>query len=247
VLVVQYGERVSLVRLRPDGTASRIFVPNAQGWNGAVWADERGIVQLEGSADGSRWEVAAYALPGEAPAQPFAWPAADVVFATPEEAAADFVREVLGVAPALGEFRNGDAQSGEIDVFSPGEVSSVLRGVLLLRRLGEGWFVIGSANPNATIDVADSEMPPGSVTVSGVARGFETTVHVWAFRAGDADHRLDEVLTSGGAFETPEPYSVTIDLSEASPGDVITLVVHGDTGLDTDPGEFGVTSVVITD
>jgi hypothetical protein len=58
---------------------------------------------------------------------------------------------------------------------------------------------------------------------------------------------LDQVITSGGAFETPEPYSVTIDLTAASPGDVITLLVRGDTGLATDPGEFGAIPVVIAD
>jgi len=40
---------------------------------------------------------------------------------------------------------------------------------------------------------------------------------------------------------------VTIDLSGAAPGDVITLLVRGDTGLETDPGEFGAIAVVIAD
>jgi hypothetical protein len=48
--------------------------------------------------------------------QPAIWPAADVVFDTPEAAAADFVSTVLRVPPTLGEFQQGDPDSGEIGV-----------------------------------------------------------------------------------------------------------------------------------
>ena len=182
-------------------------------------------------------------------AQPAIWPAADVAFAAPEEAAADFVTKVLGVEPVLGEFVPGDSRSGEIEVFSPGEATPVSRSLLLLRQLApnDGWFVIGAVSPNATIvtPAPNSEIAAGALTVEGVARGHETTVLVTASLAGDADAVLDQVITSGGAFETPEPYSVTIDLTGASPGDVITLLVHGDTGLENDPGDFGAIPIVI--
>ncbi len=184
-------------------------------------------------------------------AQPTIWPAAEVVFATPQEAAADFVLTVLGVAPVLGDYQGGDARSGEIEVFSPGEAAPVSRGLLLLRKLGpaDSWYVIGAVNPNATISTPETnaEVAAGPLTVAGVARGFEATVVVSAFLAGDAHAVLDQVITNGGAFETPEPYSVTIDLTAASPGDVIALLVRGDTGLETDPGEFGAIPVVIAD
>ena len=184
-------------------------------------------------------------------AQPAIWPAADVVFATPEEAAADFVRTVLGVEPLLGEYVGGDSRSGEIEVFSPGETAPVSRGLLDLRILApnDGWFVIDAANPNATISSPEvyAEVPAGALTVEGVARGREGTVVLTAFLAGDADAVFDQVITSGGVLETPEPYSVTIDLTGAAAGDVITLLVHGDTGLENDPGEFGAVAVVIAD
>ena len=63
------------------------------------------------------------------PGQPAIWPAAGVVFETPEEAAEDFVSRVLGVPPVLGEFQQGDARSGEIEVFSPGEGMGAKSGV----------------------------------------------------------------------------------------------------------------------
>ncbi len=181
------------------------------------------------------------------------WPAAEVVFGTPEEAAEGFVEEVLGVPPTLGEFRQGDARSGEIEVFSPGEGeggSRVLRSVLLLRRVGpeDGWFVVGAVSEHATITTPESaaEVPAGPIDVAGSARGFEASVVVSAHVAGEAGGLLDRVTTQGGAFEEPESYSVTLDLSGASSGDVVTLLVRGATGLETDPGDFGAVPVVVT-
>jgi hypothetical protein len=81
--------------------------------------------------------------------------------------------------------------------------------------------------------------------VEGRARGFEGNVVVTAFIAGDADAQLDQVMTQAGAFETPEPFTVSLDLSGRSPGDTVVLLVRGDAGLETDPGEFGAIPVVI--
>jgi Immunoglobulin-like domain of bacterial spore germination len=184
--------------------------------------------------------------------QPAIWPAADVVFDTPEEAAEDFVQEVLGVPPVLGDFEQGDARSGEVDVLSPGEGAApnpVVRGRLLLRQLGpdDGWFVIGATNDNASITTPDSgsDVPAAPLTVTGQARGFEANVVVRAFVAGDASAELDQVVTTGGAMEAPEPYTVTLDLTAAEPDQVVALLVRGGTGLETDPGDFGAVPVVI--
>ena len=183
--------------------------------------------------------------------QPAIWPQADVVFATPEEAARDFVTKVLGVAPVLGELQQGDARSGEIEVLSPGEGDSatpVGRGRLLLRQLGadDGWFILAAVNDNASITDPQSqaEVVAGPVTVAGVARGFEGNVNVTAFPAGDA-LRLDEAITQAGSAATPEPFSVSLDLSDASAGEVVALLVRGGAGLETDPGDFGAIPVVI--
>jgi hypothetical protein len=179
------------------------------------------------------------------------WPAPSTVFDTPEAAAADFVAQALGVPPVLGEFQQGDSRSGEIEVFSQPENggTAVLRSRLLLRRLGtqSGWFVLAAVNDNATVDSPSSgaAVPAGPVTVSGVARGFEGAVTVTAFRAGDAAHPLDQEHTQGGSFATPEPFTVTLDLSAAPAGQTIAILVRGGTGLETDPGDFGAIPVVI--
>jgi hypothetical protein len=201
--------------------------------------------------DATATPTAAGATAGASPEQPAVWPSAGVVFGSPEAVAEDFVSQVLGVPPTLGDFRQGDARSGEIDVFSPGEgvdPTPVFRSTLLLRQLGadDGWFVVGAVNENVSITVPDSgeEIAAGPLTVEGLARGFEANVVVEAFVAGDAA-LLAQQITTGGALETPEPYIVTLDLSAAAPGQVVALLVRGGTGLGTDPGEFSAIPVVV--
>lgn len=187
--------------------------------------------------------------------QPAIWPAADVVFATPEEAAADFVAAVLISEgdPLLGDFRPGDARSGEIAVLFAGETGDLdppmEMGVLLLRQLGptDGWYVIAAVSEGATIDgpAALDEVAAGPVTVSGEGRGFEGTLAVSAFPPGDVDTAFDLQIGAGGAFDEVEPYSVELDLSEASPGDVAVILVRGDTGLGNDPSTFAALPIVI--
>lgn len=185
--------------------------------------------------------------------QPALWPAADVVITSPGEAAFEFVEQVLRVPPTLGEFRQGDSRSGEIDVFSPGEGDSgtrVLRGTLVLRQLGpdDGWFVIGAASDPQQITVPEAlaTVPAGPVTVEGAGRGFEATLIVSAILPGQAQP-LAEVVAQGGAFADPEPFSVELDLSSARAGQTVGLLLRGGTGLSTDPGDFAAIVVVVAD
>ena len=184
--------------------------------------------------------------------QPAIWPAADVVFTTPEAAAADFVEQLLGVPPVLGEFMGGDARSGEIEVFSPGDggpVSSVPSSTLLLRRLGpdDGWFVLAAVQPMVSIDTPaqGDTVAAAPLDIAGTARGYEATIIVKATIAGTTTLLVDPAIAMGGALETPEPYTATVDLSTVPAGSIVTILVRGDTGLENDPGEFSAIAVVI--
>jgi hypothetical protein len=188
------------------------------------------------------------------PQQEAIWPAADVVFATPEEAAADFVLAALGPGPVLGEFMAGDARSGEIEVFAAdenGQPISSARSLLLLRMLGpeSGWFVTAAVSASVSIDApeARSTVPAGSVTVAGSGTGFEAHLGVRAFLAGDATVVFDETFTMAGNLGEVLPYSVDLDLSTASPGDVVVVLAHGGAGLETDPGDLSAIPIVIAD
>lgn len=212
--------------------------------------------------DGSEVAPARASSPGAAPAaaavqqldQPAVWPAADVVFATPEEAAADFVSSVLIEGePTLGEFQQGDARSGEIEVLFAGETGDLdppqTKGTLILRQLGpsDGWFVLAATSPGATIGIpaAGATVAAGPLTVAGEGRGFESTLAVTAFSPGVFESPIDTQIGAGGAFEELEPYSVELDLSTAQPGDVVAIVVRGDSGLGNDPSTFAAVPIVI--
>lgn len=187
--------------------------------------------------------------------QPAIWPAADVVFTTPEEAAADFVREVLisDGEPALGDFQQGDSRSGEIAVQFAGEDGTLDPpmdvGLLSLRQLGpsDGWFVIAASSDgaNITTPTALATVAAGALDVAGEARGFESTVVVSAFPSGDNSALLDQEIASGGAFADVEPYDATLDLSGATPGEVVVILVQGDSGLGSDPSTFAAIPIVI--
>lgn len=187
--------------------------------------------------------------------QPAIWPAADVVFATPEEAAADFVSAVLISEgdPALGEFQQGDARSGEIAVLFAGETGdldpTLEKGILLLRQIGptDGWYVIAATSDGAVIDSPSAleNVPAGALTVSGEGRGFEGTLAVSAFPPGDVAARFDLQIGAGGAFDDLESYTVELDLSGAASGEVVVILVRGDTGLGNDPSSFAAIPIVI--
>jgi hypothetical protein len=183
--------------------------------------------------------------------QPAIWPTPDVVFTTPEAAAADFLAAVFGEGPVLGEFRAGDSRSGEMEVFASvdGVPIGDARSVLFLRQLGpdDGWFVLSAASDVATITTPEvgATVPSGVLTVEGVGSGFEATIVVSAFGAGRAAAEFDREIAMAGNFGEALPYSVALDLSGATEGDVVALLIRGGTGLETDPGDFGAIPVVI--
>lgn len=185
------------------------------------------------------------------PEQPALWPAADVVFDDPVAAAQDFLDNVLEAGTA-GEFRQGDARSGEVDALFTGESGdqSIVRSTLLLRQLGSAnsWFVIAAVNPNAAITAPDSmaEVPAAPLSVEGIGRGFEANLNVSARVSGTTGEPLDLQIAQGGSEATPLPFTTTLDLSGAAAGDVVTIMVRGGTGIETDPGDFGAIPVVIT-
>jgi len=180
------------------------------------------------------------------------WPAADIVFDTPEAAATDFIEQVFGVEPLIGEFLQGDGRSGEIEVLSPLDdddpATTRPTGVILfLRQLGpdDGWFVLSAVSEGVTIDSPEfgDEVAAGDLTVNGTGRGFEGTVVVRALEPADPPNVLDVEITATD-WSTPVPYTATLDLGDASPGDIVTIIAVGDTGIEA-TGEFAAVPVVV--
>lgn len=183
--------------------------------------------------------------------QPSIWPSADVVFSTPEEAAEDFIAKVLRVPPLHGDFQAGDARSGEMEVYFGGEGgdAEITRGLLQLRQLGsdQGWYVIAAASEvqSITKPAAGATVTAGKVTVDGAARGFEGNVRLSAYRPGPSLELLDSTNTQAGSAADAEPFTVDLDLSGAEAGDTVVILLQGDVGLETDPGDFTAIPVLI--
>jgi hypothetical protein len=68
---------------------------------------------------------------------------------------------------------------------------------------------------------------------------------VSAFRPGDIASRFDVQIGAGGALEELEPYRVDLDLSRAVNGEVVVILVRGDTGLRSDPGTFAAIPITV--
>jgi hypothetical protein len=175
---------------------------------------------------------------------------ADDVEDAPEDAAQGFMdRYFPGASFTLGDFAEGDSQSGEIEVLGGGEGGGGdrLRTTLLLRQVDGGWHVIAAVNENVAITSpeAQAEIPAGEpVTVEGVGRGFEATILV-RVETIDGSVLLGDI-GSGGSGATPEPFSVTIDLGDDDlTGQTLAVIARGDTGLEDDPGEFSAIPVAV--
>jgi hypothetical protein len=148
------------------------------------------------------------------------WPLADTStrFDDPVVAVTSFAVDYLGFTdPIIGEFRGGDARSGEVEVraVDVGPPTTVL-----VRQLtdDDSWWVLGAVAENITID----EPTRGSVltdpfTLSGQASAFEGTVDV-ELRTDTNGEPIYEGFVTGSGTPEPGPYSATIEFD--SPGQV---------------------------
>lgn len=170
------------------------------------------------------------------------WSSADERSSSPESAAIAAVDELLGITPVISDFMAGDARSCEINVFSAGEGVWKVRSTLLLRQMGtdDRWSVLGAIGPGIVIaePASGSTHASGWLTVSGRARGYEGTVIVSAYTAGDTPMLVDQAVVTAGSMGELEPFTTRLDLRQTMKGDVIAIVVRGDTGSEDDPGEF---------
>ena len=170
------------------------------------------------------------------------WSSTDERSSNPESAAIAAVDELLGITPVISDFMSGDSRSGEITVFSAGEGVWTVRSTLLLRQMStdDRWSVLGAIGPGVVIaePASGSTHAPGWLTVSGRARGYEGTVIVSAHTSGNTPRLVDQAVVTGGSMNELEPFTTRLDLRQTTKGDVIAIVVRGDTGSEDDPGEF---------
>ena len=146
------------------------------------------------------------------------WPWASTAqrFEDPVAAARSFAVDYVGFTdPVMGEFQQGDARSGEVEVRAvpDGPVTNVF-----VRQLGpdESWWVLGSATANVEVDEpAALATIVSPVTLSGRARAFEGTVNV-EIRADGNEEPLATDFVTGRGDGTLGPFSK--DVAFPSPG-----------------------------
>lgn len=145
----------------------------------------------------------------------FPYGTSDVRYFDPVEAAHAFAVEFVGFTdPLVGEFMQGDARSGEVQVrpTADGPVTTVF-----VRQLGTdgSWWILGSAAEHITADApGPGDAITSPVTVSGSALAFEGTVLV-EVREDGAREPLGRGYVTGGGDEM-RPFSGHVSFSPAS-------------------------------
>jgi len=131
-------------------------------------------------------------------------------FEDPVAAAHSFATDFLGfVDPVVGELRQGDQRSGEVEVrpTADGPVTTVL-----VRQLGEGtWWVLGSHTPDITVEAPRAGATVSNpVEVAGTARAFEGKVEVLVHEDG-SDEPVGRGHVTGGGGGEAAPFRGAID------------------------------------
>ena len=156
--------------------------------------------------------------PDESALSSAVWPVAssDTRYDDPAAAARGFAVEYLGFeSPVVGELRQGDSRSGEIDVRSTATGPAT---TVLVRQLGadDSWWVIGAGTENIQVnEPAGMARVSSPVTLDGISTAFEATVQVEVREDGNAEP-LARGFVMGGANGELGPFHSTLEFSEPS-------------------------------
>lgn len=105
------------------------------------------------------------------------WASSTTRYADPVEAARGFATGLIGFAdPVMGEYRAGDARSGEVDVRAKvGAAPSIV----LVRLIGTSWWVLGATTTDIQVRAPAAGASVSSpLALAGTSTAFEATVNV---------------------------------------------------------------------
>ncbi|MBV1777937.1 Gmad2 immunoglobulin-like domain-containing protein [Paeniglutamicibacter sp. ABSL32-1] len=144
-------------------------------------------------------------------------PGGTLRYANPEDAARGFAEDFAGFTdPVYGEFMQGDARSGELEVrpAADGPVTTVL-----LRQLSDGrWYAIGATSSEIQLEVpVAGERIASPVELSGSSRAFEATVNVEVRSHGSAEP-LGSGIVMGGSGPDLGPFSGNVQWDNPGTG-----------------------------
>jgi hypothetical protein len=162
------------------------------------------------------------------------WPAAtsNTRYPDPVAAARGFAADYVGFAsPVVGEFRQGDARSGEVDIqpVAGGPVTTVL-----VRQLGpdDSWWVLSAFTANIEVTApAVLTRVASPVTLGGTSTAFEATVEVEVREDGN-DQPIGSGFVMGGANGELGPFHSTLvfEPSTADAGAIVFFTVSSEDG-----------------
>ena len=161
----------------------------------------------------------------------FPYASGDVRYDDPVAAARGFAVDFVGFTdPLVGEFMQGDARSGEVEVrpVADGPVTTVF-----VRQLGdEGtWWVLGSATADITVDSpATGDTITSPVTLTGSALAFEGTVNVEVRQDGARSPIGTGFVTGGGDVMRPFSGEIAFSTPSAERGALVLLSLSAENG-----------------
>ena len=141
------------------------------------------------------------------------WPFASSAtrYPDPVSAARGFATEYVGFTnPVVGNFRAGDARSGEVPVQgkSTGPITTVL-----VRQLGDSWWVLGASTPNIQLSApAALSAISSAVRLQGTSTAFEATVNT-EVRADGSTQPIGTGIVMGGANGELGPFDGTLSFT----------------------------------
>jgi hypothetical protein len=153
-----------------------------------------------------------------------------VRFDDPVTAARRFAVDFVGfVAPVVGDFQQGDLQSGEVEIrpSASGPVTTVL-----VRRLRGSWWVLGATTSNIELrEPAALAAISSPVRLRGVSTAFEANVSVEVRQEGIRGP-LGKGFVMGGSMGEMGPFDANIVFSEpsASTGAVVLYTISMENG-----------------
>ena len=162
------------------------------------------------------------------------WPDAggDVRYDDPVVAALAFATDFVGfTAPVAGEFRQGDARSGEVDV-RPGADGPAT--TVLVRQVtpDDTWWVLGSTTANIVLESPEALASITSpVPLSGRSSAFEATVQVELRVDGRRPaHAAGFVMGGGGPELEPFQGSLAFDPPGVGAGALVLFTDSAEDG-----------------
>lgn len=161
----------------------------------------------------------------------FPYASGDVRYDDPVAAARGFAVDFVGFTdPLVGEFMQGDARSGEVEVrpLADGPVTTVF-----VRQLGDDgtWWVLGSATADITVDSpATGDTITSPVALTGSALAFEGTVNVEVRQDGARSPIGTGFVTGGGDVMRPFSGEIAFSTPSAERGALVLLSLSAENG-----------------